>query len=317
MGSSRLNQEERYLIHAHRRAGFSMRDIAQTLGRAASTVSRELRRNGDVTGYDPERAQRKSWQRRSQASRRPRIDADRINRIEALLAKDLSPEQIAGSTGLASHEWIYRHVYADQKRGGSLFRQLRKRRRHRHRRGLRDGRGQLLHRRHWSERPAIVETRARLGDWELDTIRASRGKAVVVSMTERVSRVHLLAHSPDGTAENVTRAIVGRLGKLRAHVHTLTSDNGKEFAHHQIIARALKADFFFADPHSPWQRGSNENANGLVRQYLPRSRDLSTVTRDELSQIETRLYTRPRKTLGFKTPLDVFEDFVSRVANQC
>lgn len=316
MASSRLNQEERYLIHAHRRAGFSMRDIAQTLGRAASTVSRELRRNGDAKGYDPERAQRKSRQRRSRASQRPRIDSERIGRIEALLTQDLSPEQIAGSTNLASHEWIYQHIYADQKRGGTLFTHLRKRRRKRRQRGLRDARGQLLHRRHWSERPPIVEARARLGDWELDTIRASRGKAMVVSMTERRSRVHLLAHSPDGTAESVTRAIVRRLGELRAHVHTLTSDNGKEFANHQVIAKALKAEFFFADSHSPWQRGSNENANGLVRQYLPRSRDFSTIAGDELNWIETRLYTRPRKTLGFKTPLEVFEDSVNGVANE-
>lgn len=317
MASGRLNQEERYLIHAYRHAGFSMREIAQTLSRAPSTVSREVRRNGDAKGYDPERAQRKSWQRRSRASQRPRIDPERISRIEALLAQDLSPEQIAGSTKLASHEWIYRHIYADQKRGGTLYTHLRKRRRKRRQRGLRDGRGQLLHRRHLSERPAIVEGRERLGDWELDTIRPSRGKGMVVSMTERRSRVHLLAHSPDGTAENVTRAIVGRLGKLRAHVHTLTSDNGKEFANHQIIARALQAEFFFADPHSPWQRGSNENANGLVRQYLPRRRDFSTLGGDELSWIETRLYTRPRKIHGFKTPLDVFEDSISRVANQC
>ena len=316
MASGRLNQEERYLIHAYRQAGFSMRGIAQEMGRAASTISRELRRNGNARRYDPEQAHRKSRQRRSRASQRPRIDGARIAKMEALLAEGLSPEQIAGSTGLASHEWIYRHIYADHKRGGCLFGHLRKRRRQRRRRGLRDGRGQLQHQRRWTERPAIVEQRARLGDWELDTIRASRGKAVVVSMTERRSRVHLLAHSPDGTADNVMRAIVRRLGKLRAHVHTLTSDNGKEFAHHQVIARALKAEFFFADPHSPWQRGSNENANGLTRQYLPRRKDFSTITEARLRWIEARLYTRPRKILGFKTPLDVFEDSINSVANQ-
>lgn len=128
--------------------------------------------------------------------------------------------------------------------------------------------------------------------------------------------MHLLAHSPDGTADKVMRAIVRRLGKLRVHLHTLTSDNGKEFAHHQIIARALKAEFFSADPHSPWQRGSNENANGLTRQYLPRHRDFSTITEAQLRWIETRLYNRPRKTLGFKTPLAVFEDSINSVANQ-
>ena len=316
MESGRLTQEERYLIHVYRQAGLSMRGIARMIGRAPSTISRELRRNGSELRYDPQHAHRKSRQRRSRASQRPRIDSACIARIEALLAEDLSPEQIAGSTGLASHEWIYRHIYTDQKRGGHLYVHLRKRRRQRRRRGVRDGRGQLRHQRRWTERPAIVAQRARVGDWELDTIRASRGKAVVVSMTERRSRVHLLAHSPDGTADNVMRAIVRRLGKLRVHVHTLTSDNGKEFACHQIIARALKAEFFFADPHSPWQRGSNENANGLTRQYLPRHKDFSTITEAQLRWIETRLYNRPRKTLGFKTPLAVFEDSINSVANQ-
>ncbi len=317
MASGRLNQRERYLIHAHHQAGVSIRGIARTLNRAASTISRELRRNGGRRRYDPVHAQRRSEQRRSRASQRPRIDKRRIEKIEALLTEDFSPEQIAGSTKLASHEWIYRHIYRDQVRGGRLFEHLRKRRRKRRHRGLRDGRGQLRRRRHWTERPAIVEQRTRIGDWELDTIRASRGKVVVVSMTERRSRLHLLARSPDGTVDSVMRAIVQRLGRLSAHVHTLTSDNGKEFADHQTIALALNAEFFFADPYSAWQRGSNENANGLTRQYLPRNRDFSTLTSDELSWIEARLYNRPRKTLGFKTPLPVFEESISSVANQC
>lgn len=148
-------------------------------------------------------------------------------------------------------------------------------------------------------------------------MRASTGKAVIVTMTERRSRLHLLAFSPDGTASNVRDAIVRRLGKLRSVVHTLTSDNGKEFAAHQIIARALDADFFFADPYSAWQRGSNENANGLVRQYLPRSMDFSTITDDYLRWIEQRLYNRPRKILGYRTPLAVFgEETINTVANQ-
>lgn len=317
MASGRLNLQERYCIHAHFQAGLSMRAIALMLDRAPSTISRELRRNRKDRRYEPQQAQRMSEQRRSRASRRPRIGPDRIRQIEALLAEDFSPEQIAGSRQLASHEWIYRHVYADQKRGGTLFKHLRKRRRQRRRRGLRDGRGQLLHRRHWRERAAIVEQRSRIGDWELDTMRAASGKAVLATMTERRSRLHLLALSPDGAAENVMRAIVQRLGRLRGHVHTLTSDNGKEFAHHQTIARALKADFYFADPYSAWQRGSNENANGLVRQYLPRRMDFSTISEEKLRWIEQRLYHRPRKVLGFKTPLEVFsEDSISCVANQ-
>ncbi|RBB56021.1 IS30-like element IS1112a family transposase, partial [Xanthomonas oryzae pv. oryzae] len=149
------------------------------------------------------------------------------------------------------------------------------------------------------------------------TIRASHGKGVVVSMTERRSRLHLLAYSPDGTAENVRNAIVQRLGGLRHTVHTLTADNGKEFADHRLIAACLQSDFYFADPYCAWQRGSNENANGLTRQYLPRQTDFSTITNAHLRWIEQRLYNRPRKILGFKTPLEVFsEEVLNSVANR-
>lgn len=317
MASGRLNLHERYRIHALHEASFTARAIALMLDRAPSTISRELRRNRTGRRYQPDAAHHLACTRRTLASRRMRIDAVRIQQIEALLAEGHSPEQISGRTKLASHEWIYRHIYANQRRGGVLFKHLRRRRRQRRRRGLRDGRGQLQHRRHWSERPAVVETRSRIGDWELDTMRASCGKAVVVTMTERRSRLHLLALSPDGTALNVRNAILRRLGRLRRVVHTLTSDNGKEFAEHQFIATALNSDFYFADPYSAWQRGSNENANGLARQYLPRRMDFSSITDEYLRWVEQRLYNRPRKVLGFKTPLEVFtEEVTITVANQ-
>lgn len=317
MASGRLNQQERYTIHAFDDAGHSLRDIAFRLDRAPSTICRELQRNSLHGRYQPERAQRLSERRRHNASVRPRIDAERRAQIETHLAKDWSPEQIAGATGLASHEWIYQHIYADQRRGGRLFLQLRRRRRQRRRRGLRDGRGQLKRRRSLHERPAVVAQRARIGDWEIDTIHASRGPAVVVSMTERRSRVHLLAWAPDCTARNVTRALLQRLGRLTAWVHTLTSDNGKEFAEHELIGIALAADFYFADPYAAWQRGSNENANGLTRQYLSRAMDFSAITEGQLRWIEERLNNRPRKILNFRTPLDIFaEGITNPVANQ-
>ncbi|MDM7553623.1 IS30 family transposase [Xanthomonas fragariae] len=313
MSSSRLDLSERYRLHALYETGMSLRAMADALERAPSTISRELRRNQHARQYLPDHAQRISEHRRTRASRRPRIDAERITQIEVLLGEDFSPEQIAGRTGLASQEWIYRHIYADQKRGGQLFTHLRKRRR----RGVRDGRGQLTHRRSWTQRPSVVEQRSRIGDWELDIIRASHGKAVVVSMTERRSRLHLLAYSSDGTAENVRNAIVQRLGGLRHTVHTLTADNGKEFADHRLIAVCLQRDFYFADPYCAWQLGSNENANGLTRQSLPRQTDFSTITDAHLRWIEQRLYNRPRNILGFKTPLEVFsEEVLNSVANR-
>ena len=317
MAAGRLNQHERYRIHALCQAGFSLRAIADSLDRAPSTISRELRRNADGGGYHPERADRISRARRQRASRRPRIDALSIRWIERLLRHEWSPDQIAGTTALASHEWIYRHIYTDQRRGGTLFHSLRRKRKRRRKRGVRDGRGQLKDCIRIHDRPAIVESRERAGDWEIDTMYASRGKAVVVTMTERRSRLHLLAFSPDRSADSVMRAIVGRLGGLRANVHTLTSDNGKEFAEHQLIGLALGAQFYFADPYAAWQRGSNENANGLVRQYLPRSADFGAITGQTLRWIEERLNHRPRKTLGYRTPLAVFaEGFINPVANR-
>ncbi|BAE68218.1 IS30 family transposase [Xanthomonas oryzae] len=319
MSSSRLDLSERYCLHALHETGMSMRAIADALERAPSTISRELRRNQHAARYRPDHAQRISEHRRTQASRRPRIDAERIGQIEDLLREDFSPEQIAGRTGLASHEWIYRHIYADQKRGGQLFMHLRKRRRKRRRRGMRDGRGQLTHRRSWTQRPSVVEQRSRIGDWELDTIRASHGKGVVVSMTERRSRLHLLAYSPDGTAENVRNAIVQRLGGLRHTVHTLTADNGKEFADHRAHCRLLAERFLYSQiPYCAWQRGSNAECQRVDTPILATHRPhFSTITNAHLRWIEQRLYNRPRKILGFKTPLEVFsEEVLNSVANQ-
>lgn len=220
MASGRLNLHELYRINALHEACFSIRAIASLLERAPSTISRELRRNRTGRCYQPEAAHHVMHARRARAGRRGRIDPDRIRQIEALLAQDHSPEQIAGRPKLASHGWIYQHIYADQRRGGTLFRRLRRGRRQPRKRCLRDGRSQLQHRRHWSERPAVVETRSRIGDWELDTLRAYSGKAVIVPMTERRSRLHLLAHAADGTAVNVRIAILRRLGRLRRLVHT-------------------------------------------------------------------------------------------------
>ncbi|MDR2871560.1 MAG: IS30 family transposase [Xanthomonadaceae bacterium] len=317
MGHGHLNLHERYRIHALYQAGHSQRSIAHALGRATSTVSRELRRNLSGRHYDPDRAQQISAKRRTLASGRCRIDGTRLQQIEAYLQVDWSPEQIAGATGLASHEWIYRHIYADQRQGGMLYTYLRRRRRKRRRRGLRDGRGRLCGRRSWRERPGVVEQRSRLGDWEIDSVQSAKGKAVIVTMTERRSRLHLLAYSADRTAEHVTQAIVRRLGRLRQVVHTMTADNGKEFAQHPIIGLALGADVYFADPGSAWQRGSNENANGLTRQYLPRNMDFSTVSLAYLKWVEHRLNSRPRRILEFKTPLEIFsEEFNLNVAIQ-
>lgn len=312
MSRGHLTQSERYQAHALRDAGFTLRAIGKRLGRSASTICRELKRNCCPTGYQPDAAQTRARRRRRQASARPTIPPCHWPRIEMLLREDHSPEQIAGRTHLASHERIYQHIAADHRRGGSLYQCLRRSKPRRRRRCRPDGRGQILRRRDITARPAVVERRERIGDWELDTMVKANGGEVLVTMTERVSRLHLIRRASARTAHAITRAVVGTLHSIRHLVHTFTSDNGKEFADHELIAIACEADFFFAKPYSSWQRGSNENANGLVRQYLPKGTDFATVSDARLREIERRINSRPRKTLGYRTPFEVFGEAINQ-----
>jgi IS30 family transposase len=232
--------------------------------------------------------------------------------VEARLREGWSPQQIAGSAEAAiSHERIYRHIADDRQRGGSLWQHLRRRkRRRRHRCGTPRQRqrfgGRRIH-----QRPAVVEARRRVGDWEGDTI-VGKGAARIVTLVERKTGFVRLRRVPSGEAEARMRAILHALDPLRKRVHTLTWDNGSEFAEHALIDIALEATSYFADPYSSWQRGSNENTNGLVRQYLPKGSDLAAVSDEQLQKIEDRLNQRPRKRLGYRTPQAKFEASFNR-----
>ena len=315
MSRGHLTQEERYQAHALREAGLSLRAIGKRMPRSASTICRELKRNRGPSGYAPDPAHARARHRRQRASRRPRIDPSHWARIEALLREDHSPEQIAGATRLASHERIYQHIAADHRSGGSLQTLLRQSKPRQKRRCRPDRRGQIKHRRDISERPPVVDTRSRIGDWELDTMVKAGGGQVLLTLTKRRSRLYLIRRVSQRTAEAVCRAIIGTLAPIRHLVHPLTADNGKEFAEHELIAIACKADFFFEAPYASWQRGVNENGNGLVRYYLPKGTDFATVSDEQLAEIERRINSRPRKTLGWRTPYEVFvEALKSRVA---
>jgi IS30 family transposase len=190
-----------------------------------------------------------------------------------------------------------------------LLRQSNPRRR---RRCRPDRRGQIKHRSDIRERPPVMEERSRIGDWELDTIvKANRGQ-VLVTLTERRSRLHLIRRVSQWTAEAVSRAIIGTLAPIQHLVHTLTADNGKEFAKHEIIAIACKADFYFAEPYASWRRGSNEIGNGLVRDYLPKGTTFAAVIDERLQKIERRINSRPRKTLGWRTPHEAFAEALKK-----
>jgi len=234
-------------------------------------------------------------------------------RIDAGLAQRLSPEQIRGRSvllgeAMVSHTTIYRYVHRHGRRH-----QLRLPKR---RRGYGRGRPKrFTNRKPIQQRPPAVDALARLGDWELDTIRPARGTGVLVTMNERVSGFIRLGWSPSGKAEDVAMAIVARLGRLSQYVYTLTSDRGSEFADDAFIELMLDAAMYFADPHAPWQRARNEHGNGLLREYFPRHRDFSTITAEELQHAEDALNDRPRKRLKFLTPNEVFFNY-NRLALQ-
>lgn len=307
---TQLTREQRYQIFALKKAGFKQYQIAETLDVHKSTISRELKRNCGKRGYRPKQAHMLA-QQRCRDKPRKLISTETWDTVETRLRLDWSPEQISRwlwrcRQSSVSHERIYQYVLADKKAGGHLHKHLRCRKQRKKRYGSRERRGQLHDRRSIESRPAIVERRSRIGDWELDTIIGKGHKQAIVSLTERKARLALIAKVERKTAAQVSAAIMQLLKPYADKVHTLTSDNGKEFAMHKEIAETLKADFYFAHPYASWERGSNENMNGLIRQYFPKHRNLQTVTDEEIEAAMDRLNNRPRKCLGYKTPNEVF-----------
>jgi len=306
---TQLAQEQRYQIYALLKAEHSQSEIAAIVGVHKSTVSREIRRNRGLKGYRPKQAHQLALNRR-QAKATPRIADEDWRLVERLLREDWSPEQISlwlvQELHLSiSHEWIYQYVLEDKRRGGDLHRHLRCKKLRKKRYGAYDRRGQLANRTSIEERPAVVERRTRIGDWELDTIIGKGHKQAIVSLTERKSRLALIAKVSSRDAECVKDAVLALLRPLAADVHTITSDNGREFARHETIAKALGAKFYFAHPYASWERGLNENANGLIRQYFPKGCDFTTITDKDIQHVMNRLNNRPRKCLGMKTPNQV------------
>lgn len=314
MSYTHLSQDERYQIQCLHSGGFSAGEIGRDMKRATTTISRELRRNADDVGrYQARPAQRQSTKRRHAASTQARIDPERWVAVEArLTTAQWSPVQIASEASI-SHERIYQHIAADRQRGGKLWLHLRcRKQRRRHRCGTPRQR-QRFHGRRIDKRPAIVEGRKRVGDWEGDTI-VGNGLARVVTLVDRKSGLLRMRRVPNGQADTVMRAIVHALHPLQARVHTLTWDNGSEFAEHALVDITLVAKSYFAEPYSSWQRGTNENTNGLIRQYLPKRCDLGAYSDADIQAIEDKLNQRPRKRLGFRTPQQVFDVSFNRGA---
>lgn len=309
-----LSREERYQIYSLVKAKQTISEIARFLSRSRSTISRELRRGQGLRGYRAEQACCKASERAQNSRNARRVDANVWADVSFYLGLQWSPEQIAHKVGV-SHECVYLHVDADKAAGGNLHKNLRsqKPRRKRHLYG-RDRRGQIPNRRPISERPSHIEQRKQVGHWEGDTVIGAAHKQAIVTLVERKSGFAVLAKVLHKSADLVGRAIEEKLKPFGSCVKTLAVDNGKEFANHQSIDQTLDIQTYFADPYCSWQRGSNENFNGLLRQYIPKKRCMETVSDEELTMIENRLNHRPRKRLGFKTPHEVFHVSLNRVA---
>lgn len=253
MNYTHLTQSERYQIAILKKAGHSQKDIAQLMNRHSSTIGRELRRNRGQRGYRPKQAQEFSQARKRARENGPRISEQTWAFVEERLGELWSPEQICGrlkASGLpsASHEAIYQRIYADKRNAGTLHHALRCQKARRKRYGRRERRGTIPNRISIEQRPAIVDTRQRFGDWEADLVIGAGQQQALVTLNERQSRYSLIAHVPFKTAQGVSQAIIALLTPVAPCVHSLTSDNGKEFAQHERIAAKLDADFFFAHP---------------------------------------------------------------------
>jgi len=315
---SQLALEQRYGIYSLLKTGHNQSEIADVLGVHKSTICRELRRNRGHRGYRHKQAQGKALQRR-QGKSPPRIDSGTWAFIEELIRQEWSPEQISGwmkkEMGYSvSHEWIYQHILQDRRDDGDLYTHLRCKKKRKKRYGSNDRRGTIKNRVSIDQRPGVVDARSRIGDWEADTVIGKAHKQAIVSLTERKSGLALLYKVDHHTKEITASIITKLLQSISDRVHTITSDNGKEFAYHEVIAQALNCNFYFAHAYSSWERGTSENTNGLIRQYFPKNRDFRTITDDEIIHAMKRLNNRPRKRLGFKTPNQVFFGIKQNVA---
>jgi IS30 family transposase len=311
MSYTQLTQEQRYQISALLKMDHNQTEISEVIGTHKSTVCRELGRNCGQRGYRPKQAHHKALCRRNHGHFH--ILPETWNLIETKLRLDWSPEQISGWLQRlyaipVSHEWIYQHILVDKQAGGELYRHLRCQKKRHKRYGSYDRRGKLPNRVSIEERPVIVEQRQRIGDWEVDTIVGKGHHQGIVTLIERKSRFALLSKVEQRTADQVSNAMIDLLLPVSDRLHTITADNGKEFAEHERVAHELQVDFFFAHPNAAWERGANENMNGLVRQYIPKKRNFASVTNFELIHIMKRLNHRPRKCLDFMSPFEVFFD---------
>ncbi len=312
MNYRHLNSEERYYIEIERKKGVSINKIAKALGRSQSTILREIVRNTGKRSYRHKQAQGLTIERHKKKRKNIKLTDDIKEKIKAYLEQDWSPEQISGrmkQEGIISihHETIYQYILSDKKTGGKLYLCLRHQgKTYRKRYGSAHNRTGIPGRVDISERPKEANERLRIGDWEADTIIGKNHKGAILTLDDRVSKLRLAAPLGAKKASRVQVMMSVLLAPIKEFVHTITFDNGKEFTLHEAIAETLDCQTYFAKPYHSWERGQNENANGLLRQYFPKAMELVDVTTEKVFKAVHILNSRPRKCLGFKTPYEVF-----------
>lgn len=319
MSYQHLSYLQRCRIEAYYRAGYFQKDIAKEVGVHPSTVSREIRRNLRWNGVYSAGQGDFCYHDRRKKSRRPKIFTAHVEAfVKEKLLLEWSPEQISGYAKrhmlfTVSHERIYQYVLLDKKKGGDLYKHLRHgKKRYKKRYGSPKRQGPIKNKVMIDERPKIVEEKTRLGDWEIDTIIGKQQQKAILTLVERVSKFTLIGEVGTKSPSKISNQMIQLLTPIKEKVFTLTADNGIEFAHHENTAKALQANVYFAHPYHSWERGLNENTNGLIRQYIPKGSDFNEVSYTKIQTIMERLNNRPRKSLGYATPKEIFEqDFLA------
>lgn len=312
MHYKQLTEVERYQIYVMKKADHSQESIALALNRSPSTISRELRRNKGLKGYRPAQAQCFSDSRREVSYKKSKVSKTVRAWITKLLRQELSPEQVVDYLKRHKklslhHETVYRLVYADKAQGGTLYRHLRiVSKPYRKRYGHYDRRGKIPNRISIEQRPKVVERRRRIGDWEGDTIIGKGRQSALLTLVERKTLYTVIARLTGKRADLLVEAAVKAMKPIASRIHTLTLDNGLEFAQHEKIAKQLKTSIYFAHPYASWERGINENTNGLIRQYFPKDTDFNQVSDEDIVHVMERLNNRPRKTRGGRSPNELF-----------
>ncbi len=314
MNYTHLTSEERYTFSTMRKQGQPLSSIAKALGRHRSTLYRELKRNSCFNtdcSYRPSKAQYRALARRSKLRQYRQFTDVHFAPVKKLIREKWSPEQIAGSLsslGLKSmsHETIYKFIWADKTNGGNLWTHLRqssKQRRKRYK--AYDSRGKLANKRHISERPGTVETRKYRGHWEIDTVMGTGSNDCIVTLVERKSGYVLIGKLADKSTASLNKKTISLIKKIPAKFSSITADNGTEFHQYKIIEKETGCIFYFATPYHSWERGTNENCNGLIRQYLPKGTSMERLTQQQCDRIAAKLNSRPRKRHNYKTPAEI------------